>query len=205
MTGPIALHGGGEFLAGDEPFLEALLAAADRRVGAGRPIRVAIVPTAAARGRPGLAGANGVAGFGRVAAAGGYLVEARAVDVIDAASAAAPGLAALLADADVIHFPGGDPDLIPTVMPGSVAWTAIRRAWTGGAVLAGASAGAMALAPWTWTPGGGMTGLGIVPGLVVVPHANEASWIASLERFGAWAPVEPRGDRPGGADGRDLR
>ena len=31
MTGAIGLHGGGEYLAGDEPFLDALLEAAARR------------------------------------------------------------------------------------------------------------------------------------------------------------------------------
>src|SRR5258705_365 len=40
MTGPIGLHGGGEYLTGDEPFLDALLVAAGvaaigRAVGAG--------------------------------------------------------------------------------------------------------------------------------------------------------------------------
>ena len=189
MSGPIALHGGGEFMPGDEPFLAALLAAAGERVRGSRPIRVAIVPTAAARGRPDLAAANGVAAFERVAAGGGFVVESRAVDVVDAASAADPDRASVLAAADVIHLPGGDPDLIPPILAGSEAWRAIRRAWAGGAVLAGASAGAMALASWTWTAGGGITGLGIVPGLVVVPHASAASWMASLERFGAWAPA----------------
>ena len=47
----------------------------------------------------------------------------------------------------------------------------------------------MALAPWTWTPGGGVDGLGIVPGLVVVPHADAGSWEATIERFAAMAPA----------------
>ena len=47
----------------------------------------------------------------------------------------------------------------------------------------------MALAPWTWTPAGGVEGLGIVPGLVVVPHADASSWDATVERFGASAPA----------------
>ena len=34
MTGPIGLHGGGEYLAGDERFLDALLEAATRSLGA---------------------------------------------------------------------------------------------------------------------------------------------------------------------------
>ena len=97
-------------------------------------------------------------------------------------------LAARLAAADVIHFPGGDPDLIPTVMPGSRAWAAIQEAHAAGAVLAGASAGAMAFGSWTWTYGGGIAGLRVVSGLVVVPHARAATWEATTERFAAWAP-----------------
>ena len=104
------------------------------------------------------------------------------------ASAADPRLAAELAAADVIHFPGGDPDLIPTVMPGSAAWAAITDAHAAGAVLAGASAGAMAFASWTWTPGGGMAGLMVVRGSSVVPHARASTWDSTIERFAAWAP-----------------
>jgi cyanophycinase-like exopeptidase len=189
VNGPVALHGGGEFLAGDEPFLAALLALAARRVGDSRPIRVAIVPTAAARGRPELAAAHGVAAMERVAKGEGLDVVAQAVSVVDAASAADPELATRLAEADLIHFPGGDPDLIPTFMPGSAAWAAIEAARGHGAVLAGASAGAMALAPWTWTSSGGMAGLGVVPGLIVVPHADRDSWATALERFGEWGPI----------------
>ena len=188
MSGPVALHGGGEFEAGDEAPISAVLALAAERVGA-RPIHVAIVPTAAARSSPGRSGAHGVAAYGRVARRDGLTVEFEVALVVDRASAADAVLAERLAAADVIVFPGGDPDLIVTVMPGTAAWAAIAGAHAGGAILAGASAGAMALAPWTWTPGGGSVGLGVVPGLVVVPHADEASWTSSLERFGAWVPA----------------
>lgn len=187
MIGPVALHGGGEFLRGDEPFLEALLAAVAPRAQ-DRSIRVAVVPTAAARGQPEVAAANGVAAFERVAAANGRSVEAVEVRVVGPASAADHGLASELAQADVIHLPGGDPDLIPTIMPGSAAWAAIAEAHAGGAVLAGASAGAMALASWTWTPGGGMGGLMVVRGFAVVAHAKPETWEATATRFVAWAP-----------------
>ena len=189
MSGPVALHGGAEFLAGDEPFLAALLELAATRVGVGVPIRVAIVPTAAARSRPDLAAANGVAAFERVAGVLGFDIDAVEVRVIDVASAASDDLAARLAQADVVHFPGGEPDLIPALLPGSAAWAGVRRAHDAGAILAGASAGAMALAPWCWTPTGGTLGLGIVAGLLVVPHADHASWSDALERFGGWAPA----------------
>lgn len=185
MTGPVALHGGGEFLPGDERVLGAMLDLAPVRDG---PIRVAIVPTAAARGRPDIAGAHGVRAFERVASAVGRTVTAEVVAVLEAASAADEGLARRLREADVIHLPGGDPDLIPTIYPGTAAWAAIRDANERGAVVAGASAGAMALGGWTWTPRGGLDGLGLVPRVIVVPHADAASWDRAVERFGRMVP-----------------
>ena len=94
MSGPVALHGGGEFLAGDEEFLAALLARAVQRAERGRPIRVAVVPTAAARGRPDLAGRNGVEAFERVGAESGVDVAATTIPVVDRATAADAALAA---------------------------------------------------------------------------------------------------------------
>ena len=110
--------------------------------------------------------------------------------VVDAPSAADPALAAILAAADLIHLPGGDPDVIPTLYPGSVAWSAMGAAWTAGAVIAGASAGAMALAALTWTPNGFVAGLGLVHGLLVVPHADARSWADTARRFGADRPPD---------------
>lgn len=191
MTGYVALHGGGEFHPGDERFLGAWLevAAAHHAVG-DRPIRVAIMPTAAARGRHDLVGAMGTAAIERVATSLGRAVVVDIVPVLDAAAAADHGLAGRLAQADAIHLPGGDPDLIPSLLAGSVAWAAIREAVAGGSAIAGASAGAMAMAAWTWTPAGGMDGLGLVPDvpLAVVPHADAASWDRAISRFGRGLP-----------------
>lgn len=186
MNGPIALHGGGEFLPGDERFLGAILLMAPND----RPVRVAIVPTAAARGRPDLVAAMGLAAFERAGVGSGHMMSVEVVPISDAASAADASLADLLAAATVIHLPGGDPDLIPTLFPGSAAWAAIERARAGGAVLAGASAGAMALAAWTWTGAGGMPGLGVVPGVGVAPHADAASWDQAVARYGAGVPPD---------------
>ena len=187
MSGPVALHGGGEFLPGDDVFLRALLLMARRSDGL---VRVAVVPTAAARGRPDLAAANGVEAIRRVAAAAGVGAVVEAVGVVDPASAAGPALAASLAAATLIHLPGGDPDIIPSLYPGSAAWAAIERARAAGAVLAGASAGAMALAAWTWTPRGGMNGLDVVPGIGVAPHADAGTWDEAVSRYGAGVPPE---------------
>ena len=218
MTGPIGLHGGGEYLAGDEPFLDALLTAAaaaaaararsaaiaDPRArpdepdglagdvsGHGVPhvtpvVRVAIVPTAAARSRPDLAAATGRAAFERRAAALALPVAVTVARIVDAASAADPHETEPIAAADLVHLPGGDPDLLPAILPASPALDALLAAWSGGAVVAGASAGAMALAEWTWTPSGGIHGLGLVRGLAVVPHYDDVrrtSWQEQLDEL----------------------
>jgi hypothetical protein len=228
MNGPIGLHGGGEYDAGDEAFLDALLvagarSAADRAARAGSSdrdrtrddgddghpddghaddvsghalstpidtdlttIRVVILPTAAARGLPDRAAANGRAAFGRRAAALGRRAMVDVARVVDPASAADPDEAACLEHADLIHLPGGDPDLVPAILAGSAALAAIEAAWRRGAVIAGASAGAMALAEWTWTPNGGIRALGLVRGLAVVPHYDDirrTAWQRTLDEL----------------------
>ena len=187
MSGAIGLHGGGEYVAGDEPFLDALLQAAGRARpnGSHGAVRVVVVPTAAARGLPDRAAANGVAAFDRRARAVGMPADVQVARVVDADSAADETIAACLASADLIHLPGGDPDLLPAILAGSAALDAIRRAWDAGAVVAGASAGAMALAEWSWTPHGGVHGLGFVRGLAVIPHYDEirrTTWQDALDR-----------------------
>jgi hypothetical protein len=185
MSGRVALHGGGEFLPGDEPFLSALLEAAagsaDAR-GSGEPIRVVVVPTAAARHNPDAASRVGASAFQRVADTG-RPIHVETARVVDAASADDPRTAERLESADLIYLPGGDPDMIPTLFPGTGAWRAIEAAHLRGAVLAGASAGAMGLCRLTWTPDGIRPGLDIVHGLVVFPHADAQMWVRQTAWF----------------------
>lgn len=237
MTGPIGLHGGGEYLAGDEPFLDALLEAAssvaDQRARspldddstddvsghavdtAIATIRVVILPTAAARGLPDRAASTGRAAFERRASVAGRPIRVSVARVIDAAAAHDPEQAAVLADADLIHLPGGDPDLVPAILEGTPALAALERAWRRGAVVAGASAGAMALAEWTWTPTGGIHGLGLVRGLAVVPHYDDirrTAWQRTLDDLApggiGYLGLDERTGviaAPNGADGRPWR
>lgn len=201
--GPIGLHGGGEYLPGDERFLDALLMAAGGHAATrnrepadnGRSngsngadesrINVVILPTAAARGRADQAGATGAAAFERRALAIGMQARVEVALVVDEASADDPAFAALLAHADLIHLSGGDPDIVPGLLDGFAAGKSLRAAWAGGAVIGGASAGAMILAEWSWTPQGGIHGLGLVSGLAVVPHYDDVrrlAWQAGLDR-----------------------
>ena len=200
--GPLALHGGGECVPGDEPFVAALLALAalpalerDRGCLPARGVdpaarRVVIVPTAAARGQPDLAAANVARFMVGLADAASIAIRVETAAVVDAASAASAGHAARLAGADLSYLPGGDPDLIPRLLPGSLAWRGMLAARARGAVIAGASAGAMALGTWCWAPGGGQSGLGLASGVAVAPHFTSAvlrkRW---LERFRAEVPA----------------
>jgi cyanophycinase len=197
VTGPIALHGGGEFLPGDERFLSALLEAAGapgdaRAATSGRgvtdePIRVVVVPTAAAGVDPDGAARLGTSAFERLASRLDRRLRVEVARVVDAASAEDPELAARIASADLVYFPGGDPAVIPAILPESAAWRAVLAARERGAILAGASAGAMALGPLTWTPDGIVRGLSVVRGLVVFPHADAAMWQRQTARFPAAA------------------
>jgi cyanophycinase len=193
MSGRLALHGGGEFLPGDEAFLDALLRATVEAAQARRrdgPLRIVVVPTAAARGRPDLAAAHGVDAFQGRAAATGIDAVVHVARVVDATTAADGSLSDAIASADLIYFPGGDPDLIPAIFGGSAAGRALRQAYEDGAVIGGASAGAMALAEWTWTPDGGVRGLGFVGGLAVFPHYDEAVRKRWQENLAGVAPSD---------------
>jgi cyanophycinase-like exopeptidase len=170
--------------------MDALVAAGMRARTAGGeagPVRVVLVPTAAARQRPDLAAATGRRAFEAAGARAGVAIDVQVASVLDDRSAADPANVARLEAAHMIHLPGGDPDLLPTILRGTTAWTAILRAYAAGACVAGASAGAMALAERLWTRDGPMEGLELVPGIAVLPHFDP-------ERATAWRKmVDPNG------------
>jgi cyanophycinase-like exopeptidase len=227
MNGPIGLHGGGEYLLGDEPFLDAMIAAARKAAGSratnghsltdAEPatVRIVILPTAAARGRPDRAAAMGITALNDRAGPLGGPIRIDVAAIIDITSAGDAANVELLESADLIHLPGGDPDLIPLILGGSEALSAIEAARRRGAVVAGASAGGMALAEWSWTPAGGVRGLGFVGGLAVVPHYDDirrTAWQEALDRLApggiGYLGLDERtgamseGDTPGGRSWR---
>jgi cyanophycinase-like exopeptidase len=197
VTGSVALHGGGEFLPGDEPFLRALLeagagpaaerASAAVRAAVDEPIRVVLIPTAAAGTDPVATARFGSRAFEDLAGQLGRPLRVDVARVVDPASAGDAASASVIAAADLVYLPGGDPALIPAILPGTLAWRSVEAARARGAVLAGASAGAMALGPLTWTPAGIVPGLAVVPGLVVFPHADATQWERQTARFPAAA------------------
>jgi cyanophycinase len=192
MSGPVALVGAGEFLASMAEIDRGLLQA----TGRSRP-RVVVLPTAS--------WPDGEAVFRRWADRGtehfarlGAEVEPVLVrdeeDGRDAANLQAIG------EADLVYLSGGHPKYLIGVLESTPLAEALRRAHARGAVVAGCSAGAMALAsrqldfrlrirfPVPW-PLGWRDGLGLVGGASVIPHYD--AW---PEPFSALIALQaPRG------------
>ncbi len=158
MPGPLALVGGAEWREGCT-FDRDLLAES----GADE---VLVLPTAAAYEHPERAvewAQEWFAGLG--AKARGLMVLARP-DAEEEANVAA------IRDARFIYLSGGSPLHLRSVLKDSAAWDALCHAWQGGAVLAGSSAGAMALCdPMVDPRGGAFTlGLGLLAQVAIIPH-----------------------------------
>jgi cyanophycinase-like exopeptidase len=163
--------------------MDALIAAARAAAGPVDPV-VAIVPTAAARQRPDLAVEHGERAFRSAAARAAISVRLVTARILTRADAADPEQVEPLELAHLVHFPGGDPDLIPAVLRDTPAWAAILSLLERGGCLAGASAGAMALGERVWTSRGGMPGLALLPATAVIPHFapnRVAAWRSAVE------------------------
>ncbi len=182
--GMIALVGGDEFRPDCEPMDRALLAGVQRQ-----PPRVVIVPTAAARQGPALAAKNGERWFRALGA------QTRSLMIVSDSEASDPRVIATLTEDDVIYLTGGDPALLLSVLRGSALAEALRRRLREGALVAGSSAGAMALGAAMRYGGRGWTiALGLAPHVAVLPHhdaAPRADWQALCS--GAPAGVTPLG------------
>lgn len=163
MSGPLALVGSGEYTAA---MLEV-----DRLLLEERPPRYVQIPTAAAP--EGQATLDKWIGMG-VAHARSLGVQAIPLVVRDREDAADPELIKQLEGAGLIYFSGGDPGYLTETFRDTPMWTAVVEAWRGGAALGGCSAGAMAFSGWVPSVrrplAGGGPGLGLLPGICVLPH-----------------------------------
>lgn len=160
MAGLLALVGGKEW--GDAcTFDRELLEASGGH-------EVLVLPTAAAYEHPQRAVDTAEAWFATMGA------KVRPCMVLARPDAESEEHAAMIADASFVYLGGGSPLHLRSVLKDSLVWDAIVRAWDGGAVLAGSSAGAMVLCdPMVDPRGGAFTlGLGLVNLLTVIPHAN---------------------------------
>ncbi|HEX9068774.1 MAG TPA: Type 1 glutamine amidotransferase-like domain-containing protein [Ktedonobacterales bacterium] len=171
MATPIALVGSGEYTAAmretDARLIETL--------GGPSAARVALLPTASGRepGSPARWNAKGLAHFQALGVS-----DIRPSGIIDPPTAHDPAQVELLRGANFFYFSGGDPQQIIESMDGSPAWDVIAGALREGAVVAGCSAGAMALGAFTisvrrveatgelhWVPA-----LGFVRCAITFPH-----------------------------------
>ncbi|HEX2047159.1 MAG TPA: Type 1 glutamine amidotransferase-like domain-containing protein [Acidimicrobiales bacterium] len=158
MSGPLALVGGAEWQDGCT-FDQSLLAAS----GADE---VVVLPTAAAYEHPERAVETAERWFA------GLGVKTRGLMVLARPDAEDEANAAALRDARFIYLSGGSPLHLRSVLKDAPAWHALTHAWQNGAVLAGSSAGAMALCdPMVDPRGGAFTlGLGLLAQVAIIPH-----------------------------------
>jgi cyanophycinase len=172
-AGALLLEGGAEF--GGQMAL-ADQAALARAGGPGAP--TGILPTAAAPdNNHARAGSNGLRWFRSLGAR-----QVSVIPLIDAASANDPLVAQALHSLRLIYLLGGFPRYLVETLRGSLAWQAVLQAYQQGALIAGSSAGAMALCEFLFDPADQriLPGLGLLANACVLPHHNT---------FGqAWAP-----------------
>lgn len=176
-TGTVALVGSGEFLPPIDDLDRGLLARlAD-------PPRAVILPTASAPDGPGVPerwARQGIEHFTRLGAT------SSAVMVRTRADAESADLAAEIATANLVYLSGGKPQYLYDTLRDTACWRAIAGVFAAGGVIAGCSAGAMALGarmvawPRLWQT---QPALGLAPGLVVIPHFDEMpGWMAGAVR-----------------------
>jgi cyanophycinase len=161
MAGPLALVGGNEWqekCTFDRGLLEASGGA-----------EVLVLPTAAAYEHPQRSVEQATRWFESL---GGTV---RGLDVLRRQDAEDENNAAAVRAADFIYLSGGSPMHLRSVLKDSPVWDAILNSWDEGAVLAGASAGAMVLCdPMVDPRGGAFTlGLGLVEQVALIPHHEE--------------------------------
>jgi cyanophycinase len=176
MPGLLALVGGDEFKPGNEQQDRLMVAAA-------APGPAYVIPTAAARGGPDEAVAHATGWFRKLG------LELRELRVLKRSDAMKESLVEDARRGGFFYLVGGDPGLVAQVLRGSPVWRAVFEAWRGGAVLAGSSAGAMALCSHTLVRASWPNrfnrrpadALGVLPGTAVLPHYDTFGhkWIES--------------------------
>jgi cyanophycinase len=191
QPGPLALVGSGEYLPQMDEIDRLLL----ERVGGPSGWRVAVIPTASGLepGAPERWNGMGVAHFRALGA------EVTPVALIARDDAEDPRVVDGLRGADMFYFSGGNPEYAIETLRDTPAWKAVRAGHAGGAVLAGCSAGAMMLGGYTLSvrsvmsgqPPRYVPGLGLVPGIVIMPHFDRVADYAGQEVFRAILAAAP--------------
>jgi cyanophycinase-like exopeptidase len=152
MTSPIALIGGEEFADGFEDVHASLLEVAQarrdlRHTGNGKPVSVVFLPTCATDDGPDTVAYWCEEAQRRLSAPGVQVTPAR---IVDRKSANDPEYARLIAEADWVYIGGGYPHVGMRILGRTRAQQAIEAARERGALISGASAGAMMLGERSW-------------------------------------------------------
>ena len=160
MPGQIALVGGDEFRTGCEEMDREIM-----RASGNDPAKVVVVPTAAVTG-PAKAANDGATHFGALGGDSSKLM------LLERGHAEDPDFFAPATTADVVYFTGGSPEHLLETVVDSPFLKAVLESVAAGSVLAGSSAGAMAMGSMMRRPraGGWVESLGLVPGVAVLPH-----------------------------------
>ena len=178
MAGRIALVGGDEF----RPECREMDAELVRATGKDRP-RLLVVPTAAARENAPLAASHGVDHFQALGANAAPLMVTTSEHANDEA------LISEVDSADLVYFTGGNPAHLLDVLQGSLLLRKLEELLERDAILAGSSAGAMVMGSWMrfreWREA-----LGIVPGVVSLPHHERSTPESTSEDLAANAPAD---------------
>ncbi len=165
MQGYLLLEGGAEFGGQmSQPDLRAI------ELAGGPDALISIIPTAAAPdNNHQRAGRNGVNWFKSL---GASRVESLAL--IDKASANDPAIVNAVRQSRLIYMLGGFTGYLGETLKGSASWQALLQAYSGGAVIAGSSAGAMVMCQYYFDPAKRQVveGLGLLPNTCVLPHHN---------------------------------
>jgi cyanophycinase len=157
MPGSAMLIGGNEFGGGSTSLLSRLLRAA----GQDAP-RVTVLPTAA--DNPRKAARQAVGALNALGA------KAAPVMIADATIASDPAASAALESTQIVYLTDGNPLALVEALKGTEALARLQRAWANGVVLAASGAGAMALCDYYWDSGLWEKALGVLKGMVVLPH-----------------------------------
>ena len=195
MSGTIALVGGDEFRAGCENMDREIMQASGKH-----PASVVIIPTAAVTG-PEKAANDGVTHFTALGAAATRLM------VLEPSQANDNALIQPVTNADVVYFTGGSPDHLLAVLrsnggPGSTLLRLLTQGLERGLVLGGSSAGAMVMGSVMRRPplypahnpaqdekNRWVDGLGIAPGVCVLPHHERRDPAETLSELRRSAPA----------------
>jgi cyanophycinase len=158
-SGHIALCGGNEFRRDCDPMDRVLI-----EVAGGPQANFVILPTAATNENPYVAGENGIRHFSRLGA------RVDKAMIIERATADQLEMVVPVEQHNAVYFTGGDPIYLTETLRGSKLWDVVESIYRGGGLIAGSSAGAMVLGAQLWRFDGWIAGLGLAPGLAVLPH-----------------------------------